>query len=378
MVEWKSHIVNIITKTRSHNPRGQGEKMVKRLVRIIIYPLMVGLIFIPFSLVSANNPVVRAVLFFSPTCSHCHKVMTEDLPPLQAQYQDQLKILEIDVTQEAGQTLYQKAIEQFNISPDKLGVPTLIMGGEILVGSLEIPARLPQLIEAGLRTGGIDWPAIDGLQNHVQAQFPTTQESPSAQGSVLNGMLAAFLRDPLANSISVVTLLIMLVSALLVGNRFLNAEDYAQSRWPTWIIPVLSVLGIGVAIYLTFIETTHQQAICGPIGNCNTVQQSPYAHLFGFLPVGLLGVIGYAAILLAWLAQKLSSQQIHHFAVVGIWVMSWFGVLFSIYLTFLEAFVIGSTCVWCISSALLMTLLLWASTGPALQVLSITESEHNI
>jgi uncharacterized membrane protein len=347
--------------------------MVKRLVKMIVYPLMVGLIFIPFSLVSANSPVVRAVLFFSPTCSHCHKVMTEDLPPLQNQYQEQLKILQVDVTQEAGQILYQNAIEQFKVPPEKLGVPTLIMGSEILVGSIEIPARLPQLIEAGLSSGGIDWPVIDGLQEHVQAQFPTTQESSSPQGSILNSMLAAFQRDPVANSISAVTLLIMLVSVILVGNRFLNAEDYTQSRWPTWIIAVLSVLGIGVAIYLTFIETTHQQAICGPIGNCNTVQQSPYAHLFGFLPVGLLGVIGYAAILLAWLAQKLSSQQIHHYATVGIWAMSWFGVLFSIYLTFLEAFVIGSTCVWCISSALLMTLLLWASTGPALQAISIQD-----
>jgi uncharacterized membrane protein/thiol-disulfide isomerase/thioredoxin len=341
----------------------------------MIYPLLVALIFIPFSLASANDPVVKAVLFFSPTCSHCHKVMAEDLPPLQALYQDQLKILEVDVTQEAGQTLYQRAIEQLNIPPEKLGVPTLILGSEILVGSVEIPARLPQLIEAGLSVGGIDWPAIDGLQNNVQAQFPTTQESSSPQGSVLNGMLAAFLRDPVANSISVITLLIMLVSAILVGSRFLNAEDYTQSRWPNWIVAVLSLLGIGVAIYLTFIETTHQQAICGPIGNCNTVQQSPYAHLFGFLPVGLLGVIGYSAILLAWLAQKLPSQQIHRYAAVGIWAMSWFGVLFSIYLTFLEAFVIGSTCVWCISSALLMTLLLWSSTGPALTALSIQDDD---
>lgn len=373
MVEWNSLIVNIITNFRLHSLRVQGVKMVKKYVRKFIYPLMVGLIFIPFSLASASSPVARAVLFFSPTCSHCHKVMTEDLPPLQDQYQEQLKILQVDVTQEAGQTLYQNAIAQFNIPPEKLGVPTLIMGSEILVGSLEIPARLPQLIEAGLRAGGIDWPAIDGLQDLVRAQFPTTEESVSPQGSILNSMLAAFQRDPVANSISVITLLVMLVSIILIGNRFLNAEDFSQSRWPNWIIPVFAVLGIGVAIYLTFIETTHQQAICGPIGNCNTVQQSPYAHLFGVLPVGLLGVIGYVAILLAWLAQRLSSQQIHKIAAVGIWAMAWFGVLFSIYLTFLEAFVIGSTCVWCISSALLMTLLLWASTGPALQAISIQD-----
>jgi uncharacterized membrane protein len=348
---------------------------VKGLVRKISFALLVGLIFFPISLVSADNSVVRAVLFFSPTCSHCHKVMTEDLPPLQAKYQDQLNILQVDVTQEAGQKLYQNAIQHLNIPSEKLGVPTLIMGSEILVGSLEIPARLPQLIEAGLSSGGIDWPAIEGIQNHVQDQFPVLVETFSQQATILESMVAAFLRDPLANSISVATLIFMLGSVALVGNKFLNAEDHTQSRWPNWAVALLAVLGIGVAVYLTFIETTHQQAICGPIGNCNSVQQSPYARLFGFLPVGVLGVIGYATILLAWLVQKFTSERIHNFASIAIWAMSWFGILFSIYLTFLEAFVIGSTCVWCISSALLMTFLLWSSTVPALRALSIPEDE---
>jgi uncharacterized membrane protein len=349
--------------------------IVKGPVRKILFPLLVGLIFFPISLASAGNSVVRAVLFFSPTCSHCHKVMTEDLPPLQAKYQDQLNILQVDVTQEAGQNLYQNAIQRFNIPPEKLGVPTLIMGSEILVGSLEIPARLPQLIESALNSGGLDWPDIVGLQNHVQAQFPATEETSSPQASIMESMLAAFLRDPLANSISVATLIFMLVSVVLVGNKFLNAEDHTQSRWPSWVVALLAILGVGVALYLTFIETTHQQAICGPIGNCNSVQQSPYARLFGFLPVGILGIIGYTAILLAWLVQKSTSERTHNLASIAIWAMSWFGILFSIYLTFLEAFVIGSTCVWCISSALLMTFILWSSTGPALRALSVQDDD---
>lgn len=301
--------------------------------------------------------------------------MTEDLPPLQAQYQDQLRILQVDVSQLEGQNLYHNAIQAFNISSEKLGVPTLIVGSEILVGSVEIPQKLPQLIESGLRDGGIDWPAIDGLQSQIQAQFPNVQEAPSPQGSITNSMLAAFMRDPVGNSFAVATLLIMLVSVFVVGNYFLNAEDHRQSRWPSWIVALLAVLGIGVAAYLSFIETTHRQAICGPIGNCNSVQQSAYSHLFGFLPVGILGIIGYAAILIAWLVQNYAPERLHNSASTVIWGMAWLGILFSIYLTFLEAFVIGATCVWCISSALLMTLILWSSTAPALQALSIEEDE---
>jgi uncharacterized membrane protein len=50
-----------------------------------------------------------------------------------------------------------------------------------------------------------------------------------------------------------------------------------------------------------------------------------------------------------------------------------FGVLFSIYLTFLEPFVIGATCMWCISSAVLMIILLLISTPAAQQALAIPD-----
>ena len=45
--------------------------------------------------------------------------------------------------------------------------------------------------------------------------------------------------------------------------------------------------------------------------------------------------------------------------------MAFFGVLFSIYLTFLEPFVIGATCMWCISSAIFQTIIFLAATDPA-------------
>jgi uncharacterized membrane protein len=50
-----------------------------------------------------------------------------------------------------------------------------------------------------------------------------------------------------------------------------------------------------------------------------------------------------------------------------------FGTLFSIYLTFLEPFVIGATCMWCISSAVLMIILLLASTPGAQQALAVSD-----
>ncbi|HBY08148.1 MAG TPA: hypothetical protein DEH22_10315, partial [Chloroflexi bacterium] len=122
---------------------------------------------------------------------------------------------------------------------------------------------------------------------------------------------------------------------------------------------------MGVAFYLTYVETSGTEAFCGPVGDCNTVQLSPYATLFGFLHVGLLGLIGYALILIAWAVYTFGPQGLRWTSAIALWGMAFFGVLFSIYLTFLEPFVIGATCMWCISSATIITLTFLAAAGPA-------------
>ena len=45
--------------------------------------------------------------------------------------------------------------------------------------------------------------------------------------------------------------------------------------------------------------------------------------------------------------------------------MALFGTGFSIYLTFLEPFVIGATCMWCLSSAIILTVILLLSLDRA-------------
>jgi uncharacterized membrane protein len=119
------------------------------------------------------------------------------------------------------------------------------------------------------------------------------------------------------------------------------------------------LIGCGVAAYMAYVETTQVSAVCGPVGDCNTVQQSAYARLFGVLPIGVLGVLGYIAILVAWLVRRFGRGCPADLAALALLGMTAFGTLFSIYLTFLEPFVIGATCAWCLSSAIIMTLLLW-------------------
>jgi uncharacterized membrane protein/thiol-disulfide isomerase/thioredoxin len=333
--------------------------------------------------VYSKQPVIRAVLFFSPTCPHCHIVMEEVLPPLVEQYPGQLDIVGIDVTHPVGSNLYQAAIAKFNIPTERLGVPTLIVGQDILVGSNEIPDKFPAIILAGLDAGGIDWPAIPDLATVLAAQDqgqPVTTISTATQEQPSNGtpaFIIRFLKDPLANSIAVVVLVVMLASCLIVLVNYLQGPESKFISSPAWILPALAIVGVGVAFYLSYVEVSNTEAVCGPIGNCNSVQQSPYAHLFGLIPIGALGLVGYAAILLSWLLQKFGPQPMRKLFTVAIWGMAWIGIFFSIYLTFLEPFVIGATCAWCITSALVMTVIFLLSTQPAKEAMQVSLDDED-
>jgi uncharacterized membrane protein len=311
------------------------------------------------SVVSAQEPVVNAVLFFSPTCPACHEVMTNHLPPLQEQYGDQLQILEINVQLGDGQALYNTYLQQYKVPPERIGVPALIVGNQFLVGALEIPQSFPGIIENALTAGGLAWPELPGVTRYLDTHGLSDAARPSA--------IDRFAQDPVGNTVSVLVLIGMLVSVAVTGYSYLNGEA-AYKAWPTWVIPALVLVGLGAAGYLSFVELTQTEAICGPVGDCNAVQSSTYAYLFGLIPVGVLGAVGFLSIGGAWAAWTFTKPKIKHTFSQAMWVLALIGTLFSIYLTYLEPFVIGATCAWCITSAIVMTLLLWAATPLALYV----------
>ncbi len=104
--------------------------------------------------------VVRAVLFYSTTCPHCHYVMEQVLPPLQKQYGDRLEIRMLEVSDPKTRELWQKAMDAYQVPQNWRGVPMLFIGDQVLIGSRDIPERLPGLIEQYLAAGGVDYPAI--------------------------------------------------------------------------------------------------------------------------------------------------------------------------------------------------------------------------
>ena len=322
-------------------------------------------------------PVVHAVLFYSPTCGHCEYVIKEVLPPLYEKYGRQLQIIGFDVSTQQGQAMFMGALEHFGV--EKGVVPFLVIDDIVLVGSEQIPEELPELVEAYLTMGGVDWPGIPGLREMLVSAAQTATAAPGAEQPAATPVPGAgslptdqftwqqrFAADATANTIAVIILAAMMAGVVWGVIRFRQGADSGSAGGNTaWIVPVLCVVGLAVAGYLAYVETTGAEATCGPIGDCNTVQQSPYSHLFGVLSIGAFGLIGYVTMIIAWAAARFARGRTAQAAAVGLFLLALVGTLFSIYLTFLEPFVIGATCAWCLTSAVLMTVLMLLAAGAA-------------
>ncbi|HDD55481.1 MAG TPA: vitamin K epoxide reductase [Chloroflexi bacterium] len=330
--------------------------------KIIIALLVIAVGLITFSsFAQAQSPVVHAVMFFSPTCPHCKEVIEELLPALDQKYGSQLLIFGVNTYTEQGKALYESYLEVYEVPAEMQGVPALVVGDQYMVGSADIPARFPAIIDEGLEEGGIDWPPIPGLAETMEnASNPENDDPPAISDKMT--LKDKFMGDLAGNILSVLVLAGMLGAVTYAGINLNKPQVKSSKPYPAWLVPVLSLVGIGIAIYLAYVELNQVEAVCGPVGNCNTVQQSSYATLFGILPVGVLGVLGYIAILISWLAGLLDLARYNRLVKLAMWLFTLFGTLFSIYLTFLEPFVIGASCMWCLSSAVIMTILFLVAT----------------
>ncbi len=113
---------------------------------------------------------------------------------------------------------------------------------------------------------------------------------------------------------------------------------------------VLTVIGLGVAIYLTYVHYSGTKPACTAGQACVKVQTSQWSKLAG-VPVALIGLIGYIAILASVLAPDREESRL---AALGLTLI---GFLFSGYLTYRELFSIHAICEWCASSAVILTVL---------------------
>jgi uncharacterized membrane protein len=123
---------------------------------------------------------------------------------------------------------------------------------------------------------------------------------------------------------------------------------------------LLALAGIAVAGYLTWVHYAELEPFCvGGAGGCERVQSSPYAELAG-VPVAVLGLGGYLAILASLALPEEPGRLVAAF-------VSLVGFGFSAWLTYVELEKIDAVCQWCVASAALMTALAAVSVARLLR-----------
>jgi uncharacterized membrane protein/thiol-disulfide isomerase/thioredoxin len=346
-----------------------------------------------------SEPVVYGVFFYSPSCPHCHEVMDNHWPGIEAEFGSQLQVIFVNVSQAQGGALMNTARSAMGIASG--GVPMLIIGETVLVGSIQIPEIAPNIIRQGLANGGIGLPPIPGIEAYFSDVAPTSaaiaqpaaftianivavgvlialvialvvalaagqntnilealQGRPGRLGLLFGALAGLVFALSLALGSQDESTIMLLAGAIAVGFGLVVLGILMtplNKELPIWLFPLIVIAGLGVAGYMTYIEVfTLDEAVCGAMGDCNAVQDSEFASFLG-IPVGLLGIVGYLALLGGWVVRNLSRNAVWDML---LFLLAAMGVAFSIYLTFLEPFVIGASCTWCLTSAVTMLLLL--------------------
>jgi uncharacterized membrane protein len=117
----------------------------------------------------------------------------------------------------------------------------------------------------------------------------------------------------------------------------------------------LAILGLLVSIYMTIFKLTNNEAMCVGSSGCSEVNSSKYSEING-IPVAVLGVIGYTAILaLLLLEQRPGFFQQH--GTMMFFGISLTGFLFTVYLIYVEIALIGAYCPFCLTSQAVMSII---------------------
>jgi uncharacterized membrane protein len=123
------------------------------------------------------------------------------------------------------------------------------------------------------------------------------------------------------------------------------------------IVAALALAGIFISLYLTLYKIGVIGELSCSIGSCETVNTSKWSRFLG-LPVAAWGLLFYLdvfAVALVGTMRRFEFEPAISFLLVGEAAV---GVLFSAWLTYLELGVIHAICIWCVTSAVIVTLIL--------------------
>jgi len=131
-------------------------------------------------------------------------------------------------------------------------------------------------------------------------------------------------------------------------DRFAGPIVEEPPAWRPIVALILSVLGLGVSIYLTVDHFAHIALACSDNGlvNCQKVTTSAQSHFLG-IPVAVLGLAFFVAMTVMNLpfAWRIEDRRIHIVRLAMVVI----GMCFVLYLVAAELLIIKNICLWCTS-----------------------------
>ncbi|HAE85809.1 MAG TPA: hypothetical protein DCG78_04785 [Anaerolineaceae bacterium] len=128
-----------------------------------------------------SNAKVHGYFFYSKDCSHCLDILNQIVNPLLDQYPGQidLRLLEL-----SNPTYYQALLKveaAFAVKPEERGLPTVLIGDQLLIGQEPNEQKLQALIEQGLQGDGIPFPEIEGIDPELMISMPVDVANADAE-----------------------------------------------------------------------------------------------------------------------------------------------------------------------------------------------------
>ena len=321
---------------------------------------------------------VKAVLLYGPDCSECDELLSFYVPGLLQLHGERLELAGIDVGQSEGAALYQAAAQHYGLPSQWSGEPILLVGGRSLSGLLAIGTTLgDELDQLSTDADALHWPPVPGLAELLPRMVENVR-SRAVQADPLPALTTSDSddrqewRSRIGNALGLLVLLGM-IGAIGHSLQRLRGRVWRPALYSQWIVAAL-ILGLGISSYTAYTSLADVAPVCGPVGDCAKVQHSEYSRIAG-IPMGVLGLVGYGAILFTWLVARRCSPGGGGWRWLP-WAIALVSVLFSLRLTAISLFVIGATCLWCLGSAVAVSVLLWLLSGQTLSPGQARESER--
>jgi len=138
----------------------------------------------------------------------------------------------------------------------------------------------------------------------------------------------------------------------MMSTKISSGESQSKVAWSYVVAALLSLIGLADAIYLTVQDLTGQSLRCTIVSGCSEVLSSSYAHI-GPVPLAALGAFAYFTVF------SLSILAAFGYRFAGPLLIALVSLMFlmTLWLLYLQAFVIHHFCQYCLLSAAVTTAL---------------------